>query len=52
MIKKSLILALLALVTLGIGYVVWDYLTVDLCLDRGGSWDKAKSRCIGVATTD
>jgi hypothetical protein len=25
-----------------------DFLTIDSCLDRGGAWDSAKSRCMGA----
>ncbi len=26
-------------------YVVWDYMFVDQCLDRGGSWNYGQFKC-------
>jgi hypothetical protein len=39
-------LALLLLIFLAL--VLWDYFTVDRCLDRGGKWNSIESRCIGI----
>jgi drug/metabolite transporter (DMT)-like permease len=50
--KKMAAFAVLGIVLLGLGYVLWDYLTVDRCLDRGGKWDAPRSRCIGAVVTD
>lgn len=39
-----LALALAAAVSLG-GYVVWEFIMVDKCLDAGGVWDYAARKC-------
>ena len=42
--KWVLIVGFLAV--LGLGYVLYDYLTVDSCLDAGGKWDSDRMACI------
>lgn len=42
--KWVLIVGFLAV--LGLGYVLYDYLTVDSCLDAGGKWDSDLMACI------
>ena len=48
LMKKLAALVVLALVLFGLALVLWDYVTVDTCLDNGGRWDAANSRCDGA----
>ncbi len=41
-------LVVLVSVLFGLALVLWDYVTVDTCLDNGGRWDAANSRCDGA----
>lgn len=31
-----------------LAYVVWHYVVVDPCLDKGGAWNYAAFRCDGI----
>lgn len=46
--RKAVAVIILSLVLLGLGYFLWDYLTVDRCLDNGGKWDRSQGSCVGV----
>jgi hypothetical protein len=46
--RKNVPIIILSVGFLGLGYFLWDYLTVDRCLDNGGKWDYSKGSCVGV----
>ena len=44
--RKTLIIAVVCAGLLGLGCLLWDYLTVDRCLDGGGKWDTSSGKCV------
>jgi UDP-N-acetylmuramyl tripeptide synthase len=44
-VKKVVSWAIVGLIVLFAVYIVWDYMIVDHCLDRGGRWNYSVFRC-------
>ena len=50
--RRTFTLALVfAVLTIGLLYLYNDYMTIDRCVDAGGSWKKDPGRCVGMANS-
>jgi hypothetical protein len=45
-IGRTLLLIVAVAVLAALLATIYDYLTVDKCLDAGGRWDKPQQRCV------
>ena len=44
-VRKLISRVVIVLVVLLAAYVLWDYMVVDSCLDRGGRWNYSAFKC-------